>query len=255
MVKRGRKRRTLEVGAVYGSWQVVRALPFRQTGRSVVQCIYCGKISERINTIVKGGSRCHCVSRRGHAWPKNQAMRQAVQDLRHQRLSYREIGRQLGISGERVRQLLADVGCAGPIGLPTCHKIDVDVKELRRLYDQGFNTQRIGRSLGVSGMTVIKRAREIGLEVGHDHRKAVLDARDLGRQNGFLVVLEIERPGRDRLFVCLCDSRLGGCGLMHTVAAGNFGRTRSCGCLAVGRRRAPVAAPGLPEAQGDYMVT
>lgn len=53
----------------------------------------------------------------------------------------------------------------------------------------------------------------------------------LGEQFGWLTVLA--KPGHKRIYRCLCDPALGGCGTQHTVLASRLlaGTTRSCGCF------------------------
>ena len=249
MAKRGRFRKPLEPG-IYGSWQVIKPLSFKGTSRSLCQCIHCGKVMGRTNTEIRLGWRCHCVAHKGIAGrPKDLAKRQAVLEMRQQqRLSYSAIGERLGVSRERVRQLLAESGADGSIGLTTGCEADIDIQLMKQLLDAGWSFKRTGRRLGVCGTTVKKRAIKEGVFVSHASR---IDAQDLGRVHGYLVVKRIERrPGcKQRVFVCLCDSALGGCGSTHTVVKGNFERTKSCGCFHRKPRKKAMPEPqtaGLP---------
>ena len=170
--------------------------------------------------------------------------------------------------GARVWRCLCDPalgGCGGTVDAPadrlrggntrSCGCLAVELAEARRadqtdheqraevlrLVGEGLSRRAAGARLGIHPSRVTQLLRKEGVPAARPE-PAVAVGREFGRLR---VLAEAGRRGRQRLWRCLCDPRLGGCGsetaattgALRDVARKRKGGKRSCGCLLAESRR------------------
>ena len=95
----------------------------------------------------------------------------------------REIGKELGVSAERVRQLMEWCGIRRRrVG---SRRIIIDVKKAKKLYEKGWPLGEIGKLFGVTGPTVRRCLVEVGVKTrGRSWRRKSEEGRLFGGEVG-----------------------------------------------------------------------
>lgn len=236
-LNRGRKRRPLPLGRVAGTKLTVlhAAAPIRGNSASLCRCD-CGVeaviVNGWIRKMVKDGIVAACGCGAGRAY--NASLRQRAVELRNTPLTYRQIGERMGISYQRVQQLLASVGEGGyRDDIANQRKVIIPKETLKQLFDEGYGTYQCIDITGHCYKTVRNSARHHGLTPPRRDGLANAVAKYVGTRSGRLRVVSAYRGTEQRSLIwlrCLCDPTFGGCGSTHDVAVANIARTTSCGC-------------------------
>jgi hypothetical protein len=170
---------------------------------------------------------------------RNDERRQEVLGLLLEGLSQAEVGRRVGISRERVRQIVAESELAGYVQAEFRLKYEELARQKGHIFD-GFvregDRNRIRLRCGACGTTwtrpldaKIPSCPNETCRQGHVLREAT-EERWIGRQFGDWTV--IERGTKPRHWLCRCK-----CGTVKDVQDNNLSRGMSRGCHSCGIAR------------------
>ena len=107
------------------------------------------------------------------------------------------------------------------------YKLTVSKKELEKLYRKDPCAERVGKKLGVSKVTILRRMKKYGIPTGKYGAKSFKDL--TGKRFGRLTVIRRVENDKQRnvKWLCLCD-----CGREKQIMSKSLtmGFTKSCGC-------------------------
>lgn len=221
-MKRGRKRITLKPGAKYGKFTVSKDLGLKN-GRSYSLVICeCGNELTRLNSdIVRLTVRCKKCGKTSRLTDAYVAKRKKIVDLRKSGLSSTQIGAKLGLSRERVCQILRPLGLSKRLPIKPHRKAD----DIKRLILVGMTNKEIVAATGTTMFAVDRISSEICLGRGKRSTiRAVAEFSKTKKHNSLSLLRESTKIGH-HVFLCDCGNEFEG-----RIGNVRSGLTRSCGC-------------------------
>lgn len=152
------------------------------------------------------------------------AKRKTAVELRQKRLSLQEIGKRMGLTYQRVQQILESAGASGYIGLG---RGELSEKELRPMVQDSFlSDSAIARLKNISQPTVTLRRLKYGITQPTSRER--LRRTYVGKTYALLTVIDVKRENSEYMALCRCK-----CGKQKWMQLGNvkMGKSKSCGCL------------------------